>query len=175
MAYRHYMELIKLPAEWCDDIVRRAASVEGQNKTHVGGSRECVIKWLNAANGFEDVTKKLFDIVKGSNEKLWGMVIDELSYLQFTEYYPGHRYDFHQDNFWIGRTGFHRKLSIVVQLSDSEDFTGGGFGFKHQNSPPSFEKGDGVIFPSPLEHRAFPVETGKRIVLVGWAQGPNFM
>jgi hypothetical protein len=63
-----------------------------------------------------------------------------------------------------------RKLSMTIQLSDSNDFEGGQFAIMGEQIP--MEKNQAVIFPSFLPHEVHPVTKGKRTVIIAWALGP---
>jgi PKHD-type hydroxylase len=98
--------------------------------------------------------------------------------LQFTTYYGnsnGH-YDWHQDVRWPTQsTGFDRKLSFILQLSNSDEYEGGDLEFQHVKdwNPKEFRKmGKMLVFPSVMYHRVTPVTSGVRRSLVGWVEGP---
>ena len=73
----------------------------------------------------------------------------------------------------------HRKLSMVIQLSDPKDYEGGILEIhanEHYPPPPDELKRRGtiVVFPSFLRHRVIPVTKGVRYSLVAWIEGPHF-
>jgi len=109
------------------------------------------------------------------------------------EYGPGHYYDWHSDTSyeqctrassatWSGTrmnyTDHVRKLSFTLQLSDSDDYTGGEMQLVNNCTRDSTfiskERGSLCIFDSRVPHRVKPVKTGKRYALVGWALGPKW-
>mgnify|MGYP001610521245 FL=1 len=95
--------------------------------------------------------------------------------LQLIRYTPGGHYIWHKD-FGNGKNS-KRKLSMVIQLSDPEDYTGGELEFWfHGNNPFIAPKNPGalIFFPSFQLHRVMPVLTGVRYTLVGWVNGPPF-
>jgi len=63
-----------------------------------------------------------------------------------------------------------RKLSMTIQLSNSNDYEGGQFAIMGEQIP--LEKNDAVIFPSFLLHEVLPITKGTRKVLIAWALGP---
>ena len=94
--------------------------------------------------------------------------------IQYTEYFGennGH-YSWHGD---IGPNVPHRKLSIVVQLSDPEDYEGGELelsaGSYLVDGPKT--KGTVIVFPSFVLHRVLPLTSGERRSLVSWVSGPR--
>lgn len=83
---------------------------------------------------------------------------------------PGH-YDWHQD---MG--GSHmstRKISMVVQLSDPDTYTGGSLQVNDNGTiiAGAGQKGSITCFPSYAQHRVTPMETGERWSLVIWVHG----
>lgn len=97
--------------------------------------------------------------------------------IQYVEYGAGEKYNWHTDKeVYLPQPGM-RKLSVVLQLSKSSDFTGGGLYLKdaqHEIIKESVlkEQGDVVVFPSFLLHKAEEVTSGVRRAVVLWATGP---
>jgi PKHD-type hydroxylase len=95
--------------------------------------------------------------------------------IQYTEYPHGNgHYDWHID---IGPASInHRKISIVVQLSDPEEYEGGELEIWSGATPVTIpkKKGNIVIFPSFLMHRVTPVTKGLRKSLVLWVGGGSY-
>lgn len=73
-------------------------------------------------------------------------------------------------------TTISRKLSVVVQLSHPEDYTGGDLQLLFNREPVNIVKKKGmvVMFPSYTLHRVTPVTSGSRQSLVSWVTGPQF-
>lgn len=94
--------------------------------------------------------------------------------LQLARYGEGDFFDWHLD-FGAGEIS-HRKLSISVQLSDSDEYEGGDLQFminqKVINAPRS--KGTVVVFPSFIMHRVTPITKGVRQSIVAWLAGPPY-
>ena len=93
--------------------------------------------------------------------------------LQIAEYTsPGGHYTWHND---LGAGIFSaRKLSISVQLSDTDDYEGGELEFMESTEPAPKEIGSLIVFPSYHQHRVKPVTSGLRRSMVCWASGPAF-
>ena len=108
--------------------------------------------------------------------KQFNLTLTDLPPLQFTEYADvGHKYDMHHDVDFNRQDGKHRKLSIVVQLTDPDDYEGGILSFAHtQNPDPAtlIKQGTIICFLSYLEHGVTPITKGSRTSLVGWFEGP---
>jgi PKHD-type hydroxylase len=139
--------------------------------------RESVIRWLDV-HAEQKWVEKLMRYVVSSNRTNFGVDIVAPFDLQFTEYHgtAGGKYDWHQDVWLESDRCYDRKLSIVVQLSDPQDYEGGAFEFFGMQSPgPQFTAmGSLLIFPSFLQHRVTPVTKGLRRSLVSWVEGPRW-
>ena len=112
-------------------------------------------------------------MVMEANDTMWNF--DLLGYhdsLQYTTYYGGGgHYDWHTD---VGPGMANRKLSVVVQLTDPTEYTGGELNLNGGQgiiAAPK-EKNTVIIFPSFVLHRVTPVLTGTRKSLVTWIAGP---
>ena len=90
---------------------------------------------------------------------------------QFTRYDVGEYYGPHFD---IGPGKLtERKLSLTVQLSAPEDYTGGELIIYPEFVAPK-DQGTMTVFPSFMCHNVNPVKTGVRYSLVSWLAGPPF-
>jgi len=104
--------------------------------------------------------------------------------LQFTTYAePGAFYTWHQDG--LDTSVAHRKLSLVVQLSDPGEYTGAELQFfdvvedltggdLDEFTAATKPQGTVIAFPSFEYHRVLPVRSGVRHSLVAWVSGPPF-
>lgn len=94
--------------------------------------------------------------------------------LQYTVYdsAEGGHYDWHVDHGAV--TPVPRKLSLVLQLSDPEDYEGCELQIHAANQieTPPRERGTVILFPAYALHRVTPIVSGKRISLVSWVSGP---
>lgn len=118
---------------------------------------------------------KLTHYIVEMNDLYFGFDLTGLEQgIQFTKYEaPGQHYTWHMDR------SFHRptrKLSVVVQLSDPNDYSGGDLqlqlGGKHVTGRK--ERCSMIAFPSYVLHRVRPVTKGTRFSLVCWVSGPPF-
>ena len=97
--------------------------------------------------------------------------------IQYTHYSEGDFYTWHQDDSIANDTEKPRKLSVVVQLSDPEDYEGGNLellGVFDQKYVAPRTKGTIIIFDSRTRHRVTKVRSGHRRSLVGWGAGPRW-
>jgi len=129
--------------------------------------------------GVTDQTRWIFDKIAEhvliANKQMWNFdLIGFGDSIQFTKYYgDGGHYDWHAD---IGESVPHRKISVVVQLSDEDEYEGGNLQFNVGRYYPQApkKKGTMVVFPTYMLHRVSPVVDGTRMSLVSWVSGPNF-
>ncbi len=129
--------------------------------------------------------KAIYDIVYDlgveANNQAYGFDVNSLETCQFTLYdssIKGH-YDWHTDTPWVTDNMFHRKISVVIQLSDPNDYEGGVLEIKdaklnEEQKEAMMQKGSVITFPSFAEHRVTPVTKGKRMSLIGWLLGAKF-
>jgi PKHD-type hydroxylase len=159
------------------DLGRQApiqdAKTFGGHDTH----RKTDIRWLPNVAPYAEMHDFLMKVAMDAN-KQFNLTLTDLPPLQFTEYADvGHKYDMHHDVDFNRQDGKHRKLSIVVQLTDPDDYEGGILSFAHtQNPDPEalIKRGSIICFPSYLEHGVSPITSGSRTSLVGWFEGPRW-
>ena len=138
------------------------------------------IKWIPPNDTTKDIYEKCKTLACCANERTWKFHVTNVKeHLQFTEYRSskvadnGH-YDWHMD---FGKESSTRKVSMVILLSDPNDYEGGDLEFMiHRNiiKAPK-EKGTAIFFPSYIMHRVTPVTSGTRNSLVTWYHGPPFV
>ncbi len=147
---------------------------------HDTSIRSSTIQWIQNTPEHTAIFDIVWKYALHANQHYFGFHIDDLPSLQFTEYDAAEngKYDRHQDTFWLRPDGRHRKLSMVIQLTDPDTYEGGDFevyGTSENASKWAF-KGQGTIifFPSLMDHAALPVTKGVRNSLVGWFEGPSW-
>jgi len=91
---------------------------------------------------------------------------------QIYTYPTGGHLDWHMD---IAK-GYmsNRKLSMSVQLSESDDYDGGDLEFEDYQETGPRGIGDLIVFPAFLRHRVSAVTRGQRHSWVSWVHGPAF-
>lgn len=137
--------------------------------------RDSSIKWLHPTDKYSWIYDTLIHYIQEANS-IWKFdlhtVIDDI---QYTEYKGGgNHYDWHVD---IGPGSIsHRKVSVIVQLSDPSEYKGGELQINTGGQIKTIPqvKGSVTIFPSYLLHRVTPVTTGLRKSLVLWAGGGHY-
>ena len=143
--------------------------------------RESEIRWIdrNDVNS-RFIADLIHFYVMEANRNAFDVDVNYLSDIQYTKYY-GHNnghYSEHQDTFWANQNNaYDRKLSVTIQLSDSDEYEGGDFKFKEFENPnPEAlrKKGSVLVFLSPSYHYVEPVTKGERKSLVAWVEGPKW-
>lgn len=123
----------------------------------------------------ESITLFLFTHGLIANHKAaWGFDIETSEKTQIGEYLIGGHYDWHRDEeFFNKEKGNHRKVSVVMQLSNPDDYEGGDLILDYsQQIRASRERGSIVAFPSELMHKVTPVTRGVRYSATLWLSGP---
>jgi len=163
-----YTDLENVPFE-------KATTLDGNSEKDVRSSR---IKWIPKNKQWEWLYQKLMNMAVNANDNLWDFdLISADEKIQYTEYLAedeGH-YTWHQD---IGPgMASQRKVSITVQLSESDEYEGGDLElWRGGNNIVAAQRGAGVtvLFPSYLMHRVTKVTKGKRRSFVLWVGGQHY-
>jgi len=177
-------------AEYCKTVLNIALQKEteiakvGTAGEKDDGVRRSTLRWIYPE---DDKLYYIFDhlwrIANWANDTYFDFHITRLSGLQIAEYKSEDQgeYKKHHDVFWYGNSDnkYHRKLSVVVQLSDPNDYTGGDFEFYElfKEYPPKDElrqQGTVIFFPSFTPHAALPVLSGTRYSIAAWFEGPKW-
>lgn len=137
--------------------------------------RKAEVSWISPNEETEWLFRKLTDCITNANAKFFNFhLMGMFEGLQFTIYNGGGaKYEPHLDKVY---TKTARKLSLVLQLSDPEDYEGGELKLHTGNDPIVIEKEKGLLccFPSYILHGVTPVTKGTRYTLVVWVHGPAF-
>jgi PKHD-type hydroxylase len=118
------------------------------------------------------VFERLDKVLRETNDTVYGFVVSQFKEgFQFTRYEVG---DYYGPHFDIGPGKLtERKLSLTVQLSPADDYTGGELIIYPEFVAPK-DQGTMTVFPSFMCHDVRPVKTGVRYSLVSWLAGPPF-
>jgi PKHD-type hydroxylase len=181
-----------LSNEECDKIIK---SLDTEDLTegelvgdYEGGTiNKNVRKTLNKDIIFDRINKpfddkalfnKIESALKIANIQYFNYDVEGLDKLRFLKYGIGGRYEWHTD---YGRHECSmRKLTGIIQLSDSDEYEGGDFEFGLTDTEGSGllkgnrDKGCLLVFPSFLSHRVVPLTKGKRYSIITWLEGDTF-
>ena len=158
-----------------ESIPKIKATTVGEDQGHdVSDYRVSDISWISRNSKSSWIFDRIADLAIKANTQMWNFDIwDFQDDLQYTTYYGnGGHYDWHAD---LGVGISNRKLSVVLQLSDSDDYEGGVLQMNTGASIIDVPKEKGLIcfFPSFLLHRVTPLSSGLRRSLVTWLCGAN--
>ena len=127
-------------------------------------------------NDWSKLKKYLDPVVHLANRECFGFDISGISEFQIAKYISSEYYKEHMDCKLRGVPST-RKLSITVQLTNSDDYEGGDFVFGKDipGLPYNVRNlGSVIVFPSFLYHQIEPITKGERYSLVGWYEGPQW-
>ncbi len=173
-----------LSDEVCDEIIEKCKELDAQaastfrsGEGNADQNRLTQIRWIPKDDEHNWINGIFEEYAKRANE-YFDLEISYLPELQFTEYKDiGYHYGWHHDIDWGNQTGTHRKISLVLQLTDPDDYSGGEFAFKHIESPDIDalkKRGTIIAFRSYHIHCVQPILGGARTSVVGWYRGPRW-
>ena len=194
MKYLWYNFYKAIPTETIDNIVENCLQ-EKLSKAAIGTKKS-----TNVTNGFvenleyrnseicfldsekhEPLYKHLWKYAIDANKHAYGFNISSIENIQFSVYdsaYKG-KYDWHMDTFWTEDSLFHRKISMIIQLSNPSEYKGGQFEIEgvvpsKKDKNLMNQKGSIITIPSFATHRVTPVTKGRRLSLIAWVEGVKF-
>lgn len=138
-----------------------------RNQTNPASRTACVLSSPSARGLYRDFNGKLDAVVKPLIRQFWGVTLREHHGTQLIRYGPGGHYTAHAD---AGGDLNDRYFSVVCYLND--DFEGGHTSFPSLDYSAAPRRGKAIVFPSEYVHRACPVLSGEKFVLVSWVLGP---
>jgi len=199
--YWYYSSAI--PKKTCKDIIKYGKSLHF-NEALTGNvkklntkelknmkrKRNSSVAWLDDQWLYELITPYINNANQSAS---WNFQWDWMESCQFTKYKPKQYYGWHKDSWektygsnvnknWHGKM---RKLSVILNLTDPKEYTGGELEFDFRNGTELNQKttkickeikpqGSIVVFPSFLWHRVKPIKKGIRYSLVVWSLGWPF-
>jgi PKHD-type hydroxylase len=152
----------------------RAGRLVGQVASDL---RRAELAWVDDLADGAWIMDRMVRVVADAN-KVFDFALDDFAEsAQIARYGAeglGH-FDWHSD-IGAGALAARRKLTIVVQLSDPADYTGGQLELQPDSHVRLADRtqGTATIFPSFVLHRVTPVTAGTRWSLTLWAHGPAF-
>jgi len=179
-----------IPNFICDEIVTayRNQSLDEYDKGLIGykgGVRDAEIRKTNILFLEENwINTMLTGYIRYANSEnfFYDLSNEDKEFTQLSRYTVGDYYHTHRDFSPCRGDSVHtRKLSLSLQLSDSNEYDGGDIlmdmsawsdefgesGFK----PMSRSKGSVIVFDSRTPHKVTPITRGTRYSLVKWYHG----
>jgi len=142
--------------------------------------RKCKVSWIEYQN-FPELYDKMGSLIRLINGQFFDLdLFGFVEPFQYTKYEaPDSHYVWHSDKY--NQNGKNivapRKLSVVLQLSDANEYEGGQLELNigaSENILIPKKKGLLCAFPSYILHRVTPVTAGIRRSLVCWVSGNRF-
>lgn len=171
----------RIPFEICDYIINEfkdresePAAVGSNNSVNkeIRNVKTCNVPRSHWINGIPMYFG--FD----SNFDNFRFSISDIAFTEFFTYEMGCFYKPHTDvNPDISHPAHNRKLTIIIQLSDENDYSGGELQIYSSELKPitmTKKKGSIIVFNSSIPHRVKKVKSGIRHVLASWVIGPAF-
>ncbi len=135
--------------------------------------RSCEVHYPDKSSILFRLGKKFFHTI---NKRFYRYDLRNNFEFQLIRYYKGGNYNWHCDYGVSQKKGIVRKLSMSIQLTPPEEYEGGELQVVDYGNHTIMIPGDlgtVIVFDSKLPHKVWPVTWGKRISLVGWANGPR--
>lgn len=160
----------------CQAAPRTDAGLVGAATAHQ--IRRAELSWLDDLPQASWVMDRMMRLVAEANRQSFGFDLTEFAESPQVARYgaeQGAHFDWHSD-IGAGPLAAKRKLTIVVQLSDPQDYTDGTLELRPDSNirQAPRDRGTAVLFPSFVLHRVTPVSTGTRWSLTLWSHGPAF-
>lgn len=183
----HRTEL--LTPEQCDEILKidsasfLPGSLTRDGITHIINTRVRIVKAGSVQReGYEWLYTIIREKTAELNSSFFNVniigILDTISFMRYEADESGQnqhaKFDWHTD-IGEGYTNM-RKLSIIIGLTDPEEYEGGELKFfiNGQYNAGKIKKGELIIFPSFVQHCVTPVTKGVRQTVVAWISGPRY-
>ena len=167
----------------CDALITLAASHQLKDAGLVGGQtahsiRRADLAWLDDIPEAAWVMDRMMRMVSQANHQAFGFDITDFGESPQVARYDASReghFDWHSD-IGAGNWAAKRKLTIVIQLSNPDDYQGGALELRPDSNirTAPTTRGTAILFPSFVLHRVTPVTSGTRFSLTLWSHGPAF-
>lgn len=118
------------------------------------------------------VLQRLMQSAFGINQQHYRFEIQGMEVPHVIEYRPGQQSFWHMDITDDQTT--NRKLSMLVFLSDPDQFKGGRFSVHPEKLAIDQAQGNVLLFPAYMLHKVEPVLEGVRWSMATWGVGPPF-
>lgn len=154
----------------------RDAGLVRQARDH--NLRRADLVWLDDVEGSGWVMDRVIDLVRVANRDIFDFDITDFAESPQVARYGAEReghFGWHSD-VGEGRLALRRKLTIVVQLSEPDAYTGGDLEVMPGSHAIAADRarGTATLFPSFVLHRVTPVTLGERHSLTVWCHGAPF-
>jgi PKHD-type hydroxylase len=182
---RLHLDLVRcverLSSELCEEIAQLGGSFPLAETTVVDqhrlqNHRMCRTHFIKRQPATEPLYALLWESAYDAAQRHYGLELSRITRQpHYVEYHAG-RGHFHWHNDYSHESAeAPRKVTVVIQLSHSDDYDGGAFEtFGPMGSTAPRERGTIFCLPSIIPHRVTPVTRGVRKAIVAWVSGPRF-
>jgi len=180
-----YVWTSALTVERCKELISRCnelnemQAVTGLDNTPDLSLRRSKVSWVPRP-GFEDLYGYIESYTSRVNRDFFSFDIShgvhEVQFAKYDSKQLGH-YGWHEDVFYKSSKPYDRKLSLIIQLSNPDDYEGGDFEFRGCDLIESEQirpQGSVLVFPSFQQHRVSEVTKGLRYSITTWIEGPKW-
>lgn len=171
-------EELDLAESYFNSLDPDKAIIHGKDKDEEYGEiRRSKTAWVSNGSDIEWFYDRMAYIARQLNAQFYKFDLygfhEHFQYTIYDSDDKGH-YDWHLDGGSMNLPP--RKLSLVLQLSNPDDYEGGELQVLAARDPIAVKKERGLVaaFPSYRLHRVTPVIKGVRKTLVAWCCGPAF-
>jgi predicted 2-oxoglutarate/Fe(II)-dependent dioxygenase YbiX len=207
MAFQSVWYLSELPGDIIDiverDLIAKYDPSMVESRLHEGAvnkeKRDSHNAWVTSDDW---VTSFVWHYVNKANNYNFMYDITNLDSetVQYTRYGPGQYYGWHTDyslstahasftngqrhdsellarDYMAKNTEQVRKLSVVIQLSDPDEYEGGNLQLLDESDKSYIaprKKGTVIVFDSRTRHRVQKIRSGTRRSIVAWIMGPRW-
>ena len=166
--------------EYCDALPVHKGTIGGSDKDEdISSIRDSKVSWVGLNSDTQWIYDRLAYIARQLNGQFYKFDLygfsEDLQYTTYDGTETGH-YTWHLDSGVTNNGAAPRKLSVVVQLSNPNEYEGGDLELFSSSNPTQVVKKKGLVaaFPSYMLHRVSAVTSGTRKTLVVWVCGPSF-
>jgi len=145
----------------------------GRSTSEDDDYRVCKTSWIEEGDASRFIFERIRAVARSANKLYHLETAGFAEPLHYIEYDVGGVFEWHTD--LGGGPMSTRKLSISIQLSDDEAYSGGDLELCPHGVISDFRGlGNAIVFPAYIPHRVLPVTSGMRHALVAWIHGKAF-
>lgn len=144
---------------------------------------ESVFQQISILDNFSQIDnswiiKPIWSLVEDANNTNFLFNVTHIQFANLLKFKKHDSWQWHQDCKWFfDGLPFDKKLTIIVELNNYTDYTGGSYGC-YMNTVPipdnTLTLGTVTIFPSFIRYNVSKILEGEKKILVLYAVGPKF-
>lgn len=197
--FKHLIIPNFIKSDEVDEIISHSQAEKKEYRTNRGGNTYCTVAWFpHDHQEFAKITARIDELISSQNGVRFHIpdIAPFKGQYQYTDYHePGDAYGWHTDYGTSLEALARRRISITIALSDVSEYEGGGFelsdhwGHSSEPNPAAVydnmlsltdeerrvigQRGTLIMFASNRMHKALPVLSGSRKVLVCWVSSSD--